>query len=203
MSEQSESRSVYYDRYFQRDAAKIKPGEFTITNKNTILVTVLGSCISVCLRDPVNNISGMNHFLLPYDFNHKTVPMDAARYGVHAMELMINDMFKLGAAKHRLQAKVFGGANVLSALSIPNIGKRNSQFVMEYLAAENIPVIASDVEGVHSRKIYFFPDTGEVKLKRLTDIKNITIVERESEYTKQLTQSPFSGGDITLFKNEE
>lgn len=201
MSEQSESRSMYYDRYFQRDAAKIKPGEFTITNKNTILVTVLGSCISVCLRDPVNNISGMNHFLLPYDFNHKTLPTDAARYGVHAMELMINDMFKLGAAKHRLEAKVFGGANVLAALAMPNIGQRNTQFVMDYLAAENIPVLASDVEGVYSRKIYFFPDTGEVKLKRLTDIKNITIVERESEYTKELTQAPFNSGDFTLFQN--
>ncbi len=200
MSDQSDTRSVYYDRFFQRDAAKIKPGEFTITNKNTLLVTVLGSCISVCLRDPLANVSGMNHFLLPYDFDHKsTKPNDAARYGVHAMELMINDMFKLGAVRERLVAKVFGGANVLSALSLPNIGQQNNAFVQAYLAAENIPILSSDVEGVYSRKIYFFPDTGEVKLKRLTAIKNTTISEREALYSKELTQQPFNSGDITMF----
>ena len=200
MSDQSDTRSVYYDRFFQRDAAKIKPGEFTITNKNTLLVTVLGSCISVCLRDPLANVSGMNHFLLPYDFDYKsTKPNDAARYGVHAMELMINDMFKLGAVRERLVAKVFGGANVLSALSLPNIGQQNNAFVQAYLAAENIPILSSDVEGVYSRKIYFFPDTGEVKLKRLTAIKNTTISEREALYSKELTQQPFNSGDITMF----
>lgn len=194
MSKTDATREFYYDKYFGLHAAKINPGEFTATDKNIMLVTVLGSCIAVCLRDPVNHVHGMNHFLLPDAQDIPNPNMSPASYGVNAMELLINDMLKMGAERHYLEAKIFGGSNALYNDNIPNTGEKNKAFILNYMALERIPVIAQDIGGNVPRKIYFLPGTGEVKLRRLNIVKNATIIEREADYCAEITSGNLDGG---------
>ena len=165
-----------------------------------MIVTVLGSCISVCLRDSVTKVGGMNHFLLPgSDENDAgTMMSESSRYGTYAMEILINELMKLGASKGRLEAKVFGGGNVMKGLTLGNVGERNADFVMQYLQMEGIPVLAEDLLGPYPRKVYFFTDSGDVKVRKLKSIHNTTILDRESEYRLKIKQHPQSG-DVDLF----
>nr|WP_136250890.1 chemoreceptor glutamine deamidase CheD [Ningiella ruwaisensis] len=188
----------YFDKHFNCDAVKILPGEYFATKENTMIVTVLGSCVSVCLRDPITRVAGMNHFLLPANKDTVNFNSDSARYGVYAMEVLINHLIKLGASKARLEAKVFGGGNVLKQLRINSVGEQNAAFVEEYLSTENIRVSAKDLLGEFPRKIYFFPLTGEVKVRKLKSLHNSTILDRESEYRVKVSQTPASG-DIDFF----
>lgn len=188
----------YFDKNFNLDAVKILPGEYFATNDETLIVTVLGSCVSVCLRDPILRIAGMNHFLLPANNDQLSVNSDSARYGVYAMEVLINRMIKLGASKSRLEAKVFGAGNVLKQLRTNSVGEQNAVFVQDYLNTENIRVLAKDLLGEFPRKVYFFPLTGEVKVRKLKSLHNTTIIERESEYRVKVNQTPASG-DVDLF----
>jgi chemotaxis protein CheD len=191
----------YFDRHFKKQAVKILPGTYYATKENTMIVTVLGSCVSVCLRDPYNKISGMNHFLLPSDHSntHPDILSDSARYGVFAMELLINEMLKLGASKSCLEAKVFGGGNVLKGLNVSNIGQRNAEFVVAYLTREQIPIVARDLEEDFARKVYFFPEDGSVQVKKLKSMNNMTIIDRESAYRNIIGKTP-SSGDVDLFE---
>jgi len=188
----------YFDKNFNIQAVKILPGEYYATKDNTMIVTVLGSCVSVCLRDPITRIAGMNHFLLPANKDELNFNSDSARYGIYAMEVLINHLMKLGASKHRLQAKIFGGANVLKQLRINSVGEQNSAFILEYLSNEGITITAQDLLGEFPRKVYFFPLTGEVKVRKLKSIHNSTILDRESEYRVKVSQTP-SAGDVDLF----
>jgi chemotaxis protein CheD len=189
----------YHDRHFECDAVKILPGEYYATTDDTLIVTVLGSCVSVCLRDSKTKIGGMNHFLLPSDesINISSVS-ESARYGVFAMELLINQMLKLGATKDRLEAKIFGGGNVLKGLSLNSVGQRNAEFVVDYLQAENIPILASDLLDEFPRKVYFFPETGRVLVRKIKSLHNTTIMDRESEYRMRIRQTKPSG-EVDLF----
>ena len=191
--------NIYYDRYFDKDAVKILPGEYYATQSDKLIVTVLGSCVSVCLRDRVARCGGMNHFLLPSDgLGESGLLTESARYGVYAMEILINHLFKLGAVRHRLEAKVFGGGNVLRGLTLNNIGQRNAEFVLDYLRNEGIPIIAQDLLDEYPRKVYFFTHTGKVLVKKLKSVHNTTIIDRESEYRMRVKYTP-KGGDIDLF----
>ena len=144
----------YFDKNFNTDAVKILPGEYFATKNSTLIVTVLGSCVSVCLRDPTTRAVGMNHFMLPSNKDELNFNSESARYGVYAMEVLINHLMKLGATKNRLEAKVFGGGNVLKQFKICNIGEQNVEFVQEYLKTENIKVVAEDLLGDYPRKVY-------------------------------------------------
>lgn len=188
----------YYDRHFERDAVKILPGEYYATTNDTLIVTVLGSCVSVCLRDAVAGVAGMNHFLLPNEGGNGDVLSESARYGVYAMDILINHMLKLGASRYRLDAKVFGGGNVLKGFTSTSVGERNSEFVLDYLKTENIPVTAQDLLDIYPRKVYFFPDTGQVLVRKIKSLHNTTIMDRESAYRMQLRNSRASG-DVELF----
>ena len=190
----------YFDRHFKQDAVKILPGEYYATSDDSMIVTVLGSCVSVCLRDCVTKVGGMNHFLLPSSQDGYTdnILSESARYGTYAMELLINELLKLGASKSRLEAKVFGGGNVLRGLTHTNIGERNADFVLNYLKKEEIPILAEDLLGSYPRKIYFFPHSGEVKVRKIKSLHNTTIIDRESEYRLKIKQKPQSG-DVDLF----
>jgi chemotaxis protein CheD len=190
--------NVYYDRTFDCDAAKILPGEYYFTCKDMLIVTVLGSCVSACIRDRVTGIGGMNHFMLP-DSGDVDSPVSASmRYGTYAMEVLINDLLKAGARRENLEAKVFGGGNVLRGFVAINVGERNAQFVRDYLRAENIRVVAEDLNDIHPRKVYFFPRTGKVLVKKLKQLNNNTLVNREQDYASRLQTTPVAG-DIELF----
>lgn len=191
--------NVYYDRTFDCDAAKILPGEYYFTCKDMLIVTVLGSCVSACIRDRVTGIGGMNHFMLPESANDADSPVSASmRYGTYAMEVLINDLLKAGARRENLEAKVFGGGNVLRGFVAINVGERNAQFVRQYLRAENIRVVAEDLNDIYPRKVYFFPRTGKVLVKKLRELNNNTLVNREQDYASRLKTTPVAG-DIELF----
>lgn len=191
--------NVYYDRTFDRDAAKILPGEYYYTGKDMLIVTVLGSCVSACIRDRVTGVGGMNHFMLPDGGGDADSPISAsARYGTYAMEVLINDLLKAGAKRENLEAKVFGGGAVLRGFSSLNVGERNAQFVRDFLKVENIRVVAEDLNDIHPRKVYYFPRTGKVLVKKLKQLNNNTLVNREQDYANRL-QSNKVAGDIELF----
>jgi chemotaxis protein CheD len=193
------SPNMYYDRQFDKEAVKILPGEYYATTADKLIVTVLGSCVAVCLRDKISRFGGMNHFLLPNDgSNESGLLTESARYGVYAMEILINQLLKLGAQRHRLEAKVFGGGNVMRGLTLNNVGQRNAEFVLDYLHNESIPVIAQDLLGEYPRKIYFFSDTGKVMVKKLKSVHNSTIIDRESEYRMRVKYTPKSG-EVDIF----
>ena len=123
---------------------------------------------------------------------------ESARYGTYAMEVLINELLKLGASRSRLEAKVFGGGNVMQGLTLGNVGGRNAEFVLNFLALEQIPVLAEDLLGPYPRKIYFFTDTGEVKVRKIKSLHNTTIVDRESEYRMRIKHHQ-PAGDVDLF----
>ncbi len=191
--------NMYFDRHFDRQAVKILPGEYYVTNGDKLIVTVLGSCVAVCLRDKYSGLGGMNHFLLPNDGSSESgLLTESARYGVYAMELLINHLLKMGANRARFEAKVFGGGNVLRGMTVNNVGQRNAEFVLDYLETEQIPVVARDLLGEFPRKVYFFPDTGRVLVKKIKAMHNSTISDRESEYRMRVKFTPKSG-DVELF----
>jgi len=191
--------NVYYDRTFDCDAAKILPGEYYYTGKNMLIVTVLGSCVSACIRDRVTGLGGMNHFMLPDGGGDAGSPVSASmRYGTFAMEVLINDLLKAGARRENLEAKVFGGGAVLRGFTAMNVGERNAAFVMQFLKTERIPVLAEDLNDIHPRKVYFFPKTGKVLVKKLMQTQNDTLAKRELDYAKRLKVEPV-GGEIDLF----
>ena len=188
---------IYRDRHFDIDAAKIGPGEYYITQRDMLIVTVLGSCVSACMRDPVAKVGGMNHFMLP-DRDIEGPLSASARYGAYAMEVLINQLFALGARRERLEAKVFGAARVLPGMS--DIGERNAAFAIDYLKRESIRVIAEDLGSNEPCKIYFFAQSGRVLLKRLKSLRNDTIVKRERDYAQKLEQISGDAGSADLFK---
>jgi chemotaxis protein CheD len=187
----------YYDRHFQADAAKILPGEYFVTDQGVLLVTVLGSCVAACIRDVDSGLGGMNHFMLPDDGGRDSVA-SSARYGTYAMEVLINHLLKLGARRNRLEAKVFGGGAVLESLSSSNVGVRNAEFVLNYLKIEKIPIVAKDLLDSYPRKVYYFPATGRVLVKKLHRVHNETLFSRERSYQDRLSGTEIAG-DVELF----
>ena len=196
----SPSPNLYFDRTFNMQASKIVPGEYYVTRRDMVLVTVLGSCVAACIRDKTNGIGGMNHFMLPKSTHDKAGWISAsARYGAYAMEVMINQILKQGAKRENLEAKVFGGGAVLKNMNSLNIGDDNAKFALDYLQKEKIPVLAKDLLGELPRKVYYFPKTGKVLVKKLQSLPNNTIIIREQEYNARLSSSRIEG-DIELFK---
>jgi chemotaxis protein CheD len=139
----------------------------------------------------------MNHFMLPEGRDGDGVLSASARYGTYAMELLINQLLKMGARRSALEAKVFGGGNVLPGLTLSNVGERNAAFVLEYLSTERIAVAARDLGGLHPRKIHQFVHTGRVRVKQLARTNNDTVVARERDY-RRLIEAPVTG-DVELF----
>jgi len=191
--------NVYFDNHFDLEAAKILPGEYYVTQRDMVLVTVLGSCVTACIRDRLSGIGGMNHFMLPDARPDQDTPVSpSARYGAYAMELLINSLLNLGAQRSLLEAKVFGGGNVLPGMTTMNIGQRNADFALRFLGMEKIRVVARDLIDVFPRKIYYFPKSGKVLVKKLRDIHNDTIFQREIEYSARLVKEEVAG-DVELF----
>ncbi len=177
-------------------------GQLHACREKAILSTLLGSCVSACLFDQESGVAGMNHILLVH--NPDVEHFDAStRYGIHAMEVLINEMLKLGARRSRIHAKAFGGGNVL-ALGTPETitpGQRNVEFLLNYLHLENIPLLAYDFGGPWTRVIDFHTDTFEVMVKKTQKKLRDTTIAEEKQYQKAVVQNVDheEGGEITLF----
>ncbi|HUO44396.1 MAG TPA: chemoreceptor glutamine deamidase CheD [Burkholderiales bacterium] len=193
------AQNEYFDRTLDMRAVKLLPGEYHVSKEDIVEVTVLGSCVSACIRDRLLGIGGMNHFMLPDGGAGGRGRFGvSSRYGVHAMEVLINSLLKLGARRENFEAKVFGGGNVLRSLNVANIGQRNADFVLDFLKTERIRVIAQDLVGIFPRKIYHLVRSGVVRVKMLKVLHNNTIFEREDDYRGNL-QVVDQGGEIELF----
>jgi chemotaxis protein CheD len=181
-------------------AVKVFPGEHYVTSTpNEMPVTVLGSCVAACIRDPLAGIGGMNHFMLPEGQDHRWGGLSASmRYGNVAMERLINEILARGGARHRLEVKVFGGANVMGGTS--NIGHRNADFVESYLAAEGIPIAASHLRSNLPRRVHYFPMTGRVLLQELRQFRREVLLRSEALYKSKLRSEPVEG-PVELFGN--
>lgn len=187
----------YFDSTFKCQAVKILPSEYYVTARDLVIVTVLGSCVSACIRDSVSGIGGMNHFMLPGG-DSDDITSVSARYGGYAMEVLINQILKLGGRRNNLEAKLFGGAMTLPGLSMRSVGEMNAEFALHYLEAESIPVLAHDVLDFYPRKVYFFPKSGRVMVRVLKTVHNNTILEREQEYENRLRRTHIEG-DVEIF----
>ena len=186
----------YFDREFRVDAVKILPGQYHASRTGAI-TTVLGSCVSTCLWDPVERIGGMNHFMLPGDTASPNSAWAAsARFGVYAMEVLINQMIRMGADRKRLVAKVFGGAQLLAGFDRLDVGTKNAEFALDFLKVEGIRVLAQDLMDVCPRKVHFFVDSGKVQVKRLAMSPSEPVQRREREYLKRLDAR---GGEVEIF----
>ena len=189
-----EASFFYHDHHFKHDAVKVLPGEYYVTSANMVIMTVLGSCIAACIWDPRVRVGGMNHFMLPDGGNDTS-----GRYGSYAMELLVNEMMKLGARREHMQAKVFGGGQVMHSFTTMNVGERNTQFVLDYLQTERIAVISKDVLDIHPRKVCYFPATGKAMCKRLAHSHPDTLETQERQGDAAVVAKTTAGGSIDLF----
>ncbi|MCP5220954.1 MAG: chemoreceptor glutamine deamidase CheD [Zoogloeaceae bacterium] len=191
----------YFDREFDRAAVKVLPGEYYVSADDEAIVTVLGSCVAACIRDVRLGVGGLNHFMLPGGGAGCQVSSASARYGVFAMEVLVNHLLKMGAQRQYLEAKVFGGGNVVASLSRSDVGARNAEFVRDYLATEDIALVAEDLMDDHARKVVFFPATGRVMVKRVGDSSQSAELQRERLYQRRLLAMPIAG-EVVLFDTE-
>ncbi len=173
-----------------RKQISIGPGEHYVTKQNVVIHTLLGSCVSACLYDPIRNIMGMNHFLLSNDRYTQKIPAcmtEAGRYGIHSMELLINEMLKLGAKRENLKAKAFGGASMWDNGRGDNyscVGDVNSRFIKEFLHNERIPLVISALEGDRGRVIYFSFGDYSVYVRKIQKKIGSRVVKRERKFWK-------------------
>lgn len=152
-------------------------GEFKVSNDpNVVLTTILGSCVAACLRDPLAGIGGMNHFLLPGSAELATGSA-ATRYGVHLMELLINELLKNGARRDRLEAKIFGGAQTMAQFS--NVGQQNAEFATRFLSDEGIVIVNASTGGESGRKLEYWPVSGRARQHALDSSETFRAVEQE------------------------
>ena len=190
-----EASFFFYDAFFRADAVKVLPGEYFVHDEDLLVMTTLGSCIAACIWDRVARVGGMNHFMLP---DVGAGMADGGRYGSYAMELLINELLKRGATRMTLEAKVFGGAAVISGMSSLNVGERNTKFVLDYLATERIPVVSKDVMEIYPRKVCFLPYSGKAMVKRLAPTNTEAVaIERDAAQTARRSSS--AGGSVDLF----
>lgn len=190
-----------HDKRFPTEVACILPGEFFVSREPMVVYTVLGSCISACVRDPIAGVGGMNHFMLPAPKEHQSGDAwggESTRYGSFAMEQLINEILKRGGMKHRLEVKLFGAGRIYDGNI--DVGARNTEWVLHYLKTEGYSLAKSDLGDVFPRKVYYFTDSGRVLMKKIERVKNRTIYERETEYQHRIEVEPTVQQDnITLF----
>lgn len=181
----------------ERNTIRVNPGgHYLSLDGAELIVTVLGSCVAACMRDPVARVGGMNHFMLPESNSGVWGRASASlRFGNFAMERLINDILSRGGRRQNLEIKVFGGATMIGTGA--HVGTRNVAFVESYLHAERLPIAASHLRGAHARRIIYDPKTGRVRMLELQrDIP--AVVEIERGYVKSMQAEPATGA-IELF----
>lgn len=192
----------FWDPTHKVVTAKILPGECYVSGGTEMISTVLGSCISACVRDPIARVGGMNHFMLPLQSGvtgiSRAAAMDPALcYGNWAMEYLVNEILKLGGRKDRLEVKVFGGGRVLAGMTNIDVGKQNIDFITQYIASEGLRLKAQDVGDVYPRKVLYFPETGNVKMKKLKTERAPEVSKQEKKYLDSMAKP--TSTDIELF----
>ncbi len=192
----------YWDSQRGTCAVKVLPGGFYVSTGDEMIVTVLGSCVAACIRDPARGIGGMNHFMLPVPaepslFDANNPVSRSARYGSWAMEYLINEILKAGGSRRSLEVKVFGGGKLFSLQT--DVGQRNVDFVHRYLECEALAIAAEDVGGNYARKILYFPATGVVKMRKLESAHDATLARRERRYQDRLLDQS-QDGSVELFE---
>ena len=193
-----EASFFWYETQFRNEAVKVLPGEYFVHDEDLLVMTTLGSCIAACLWDRQAGIGGLNHFLLP-DGGDSDSAGSSGRYGAFAMELLINEMMKMGARRSRMEAKVFGGGQVISGMQSMNVGERNTRFVLDYLKAEHIPVVSKDVLDIYPRKVCFLPASGKAMVKRLASANTDALQAQERAAAQKVTPSAGGSGSVDLF----
>lgn len=182
---------------------KIHIGEIYTSDTPTVIETILGSCVSVCLFDPVKKTGGMNHILLPGKADLGKFD-DTTRYGINAMEVLINRVMKLGSRRKNIISKIFGGAHILRAIGMHmSPGLKNVQFVEEFLELEGIPIVSRNTGGTAGRKIYFHTHTGDVYLKTLANTKYEAVAREEDQYTELVSYLLDTPADVELFDRSD
>lgn len=196
----SDSRRRFFDANKQQWFVRVSQGDYYITSDaDVVLHTVLGSCISACIRDPVLGVGGMNHFLLPnaenIDLKAGGAEALALRYGNYAMELLINGLLKRGAVRNRLEIKLFGGGNVVKGIT--GIGHKNADFIEAYLAAESLAVSSHHLRGFAARKVHYSPNSGRARMLLIADDTQRDIFKKEMARSVRVEPTP--SGDVELF----
>lgn len=198
-----ESLARSWDTSFDQCMTKILPGEYYVTRNQEGITTVLGSCVSACIRDPNTGVGGMNHFMLPGSSGR---PMNQwggeealeTRYGIAAMEQLINSIMKLGARKAQLEVKLFGGGHVLD-MAVADVGARNIKFAEDFIRTEGLAVASQDLGGPYPRKVHYFPRTGKVLVRRMRAMHASGVAATEKRYEASLKTPQQDSGDIELF----
>jgi chemotaxis protein CheD len=196
----TDGQKRYFDAKKNRNVVRVLPGEhYVVKNgKEEMIVTILGSCVAACIRDPLTGIGGMNHFMLPESNTGNWGSVSATmRYGNFAMETLINDILKTGCPKNRLEVKLFGGGNVTSNTTL--VGNMNGQFALNYLKYEGLVPKSHDLGGTSARRIHYYPDTGKVDRLLLRRRDDERYLKEEQDYQSRLPEQISSGGDVDLF----
>lgn len=194
----SQGRKRYFDAKLQKNIVRVLPGDHYISRRDDeLIVTILGSCVAACIRDPLTGIGGMNHFMLPESSTGKWGSVSAnMRYGNFAMEALINKIIKTGCPRERLEVKLFGGGNVTPGQI--RVGDHNGKFALNYLNYENLKPVAVDLGGDHARRIHYYPITGKVDRLLLKRASDVTYLKEENDYRSRLPNE-MGGGDIDFF----
>lgn len=193
---------IKWDARYGQEAVEIFPGEYHATRSARIISTVLGSCIAVAMIDERAGVSGMNHFMLPGELQPDRIyASGSGKYGMYAMELLINEMIKLGGSKKHFVAKVFGGGKVLRNVSgfTHSVPEGNIAFAMAYLKQEGIPIVSQDVGGTQGRRVLFFTEGYKVLVKKLSSQETTPVESGESVYLTKIRGEDERKPDITLF----
>jgi chemotaxis protein CheD len=189
-----------FDARLDAVVARLHPGDYYVATEGELIGTVLGSCVSACVRDSRLRIGGMNHFMLPVDRSDGSsawgsTASASTRFGNVAMERLINEILKLGGRRADLEVKLVGGGKVLDALS--DVGARNIRFVKEYVKAEGFRVVGEDLGDLYPRKVLYDPATGSAQVKRLARSED-RVLAVETRYMRDIDATPV-GGDIEIF----
>jgi chemotaxis protein CheD len=193
---------IKWDARYGLEVVEIFPGEYHATASSRIISTVLGSCVAVALFDRTQPIAGMNHFMLPGDLQGERIyATGSGKYGMYAMELLINDMIKLGGKKANFVAKVFGGGSVLRSVSgfTGSIPEGNIKFSLTYLKQENIPIATSDVGGTTGRRVLYFTGDHKVLVRKLSSQEVSPVENEEKVYLTKIRKEEETKPEIVLF----
>lgn len=183
--------------------AKILPGEFYVTNEDELITTVLGSCISACIRDKISGVGGMNHFMLPETSKQKlqsgneAVVGNAMRYGNYAMEHLINTILQNGGRRKNLEVKLFGGGKVIPTMG--RVGEKNIEFALEYVDAEGLTLLSHDLGNNYPRNVQYFPKTGKVRMRKVKNLHSDAVIKQEQKYRTSIKDTVVESKDIELF----